>query len=308
MLSLEVITPCHLKGGETMHIRKFILMGAMLGAAAFLPDQALAEKNGAAEPPHSEVVTQGMERIEKPKASEKSVSIQAVKENKSQGGAVRKSVTKLDTQQAIRVKPDPKPPTKTNRPVEKGRPPSLDKKEKAPSPAQKSVKVKETGKAGSAKPKVVAHKLPVLPESPGLNSSNQSKQEVNSHTPIVYADAEVQIDSTGTPVSFKSGSSHKVTPKPLKNEENQMPSQPEDIEVVNSPSQRSGGSPNEQPSQGASPMGFITHWYDWDLHVILGSIYHSREVQFSFQWINAPPSPPPVSALFLNVNEVSNDM
>lgn len=310
-MSIEVITLCFLKGGEIMHIRHFILMGLFLGAAAFLPNNAFAEKNRAAdqtEPQNSAVHTHVLDNIEKPNASEKAVSVTPKNESKSQGGMVQKPVTNPGTHQTVPVKPVSKSPNKTNRRVEKVVPPSLDKNVNASESAETAAKVKDTGKTGRAMPMAVTNKLPVVPKSPESLSSNQSKSEAsetNIQPPSLNAKSEAFIEDTGSSVSIKTSGSLKGSQKPLKDRENKTPPEnrnhPGDIEIMNNPPQRmqtSGGESHEPFRPGASTISFDAHWFDWDLGLTLGNIYHSREVQYCSQWMNAPPSPPPKAAPF----------
>ncbi|WP_264741181.1 hypothetical protein [Cytobacillus firmus] len=294
-----------------MHIRHFILMGLFLGAAAFLPNNAFAEKNRAAdqtEPQNSAVHTHVLDNIEKPKASEKAVSVTPKNENKSEGGMVQKPVTNPGTHQTVPVKPVLKSPNKTNRRVEKVVPPSLDKNVNASESAETAAKVKDTGKTGRAMPMEVTNKLPVVPKTPESLSSNQSKSEAsetNIQPPSLNAKSEAFIEDTGSSVTIKTSGSLKESQKPLKDQENKTPSEnrnhPGDIEIMTNPPQRmqtSEGESHEPFRTGASTISFDAHWFDWDLGLTLGSIYQSREVQYYTQWMNAPPSPPPKAAPF----------
>ncbi|WP_436374780.1 hypothetical protein [Cytobacillus sp. BC1816] len=294
-----------------MHIRHFILMGLFLGAAAFLPNNAFAEKNRAAdqtEPQNSAVHTHVLDTIEKPKATEKAASVTPKNESKSQGGIVQKPETNPGTHQTVPVKPVSKSPDKTNRRVEKVVPPSLDKNVKASESAETAAKVKDAGKTGRAMPLDVTNKLPVVPKSSESLSSNQSKSEAsetNIQTPSLNAKSEDFIEETGSFVSIKTSGSLKGSQKPLKDQENKTPPEnrnhPGDIEIVTNPPQRmqtSGGESHEPFKPGAGTISFDAHWFDWDFGLTLGKIYHSREIQYYSQWMNAPPSPPPKAAPF----------
>ncbi|MFD0826285.1 hypothetical protein ACT8ZR_11520 [Neobacillus sp. M.A.Huq-85] len=140
-----------------MQIRNFILIGVILGAAAFLPNHAFAVEKGAAVPSKSQntkVHTLVSENSENPMASEKESPVTPENINKSQGGAVQKPVTNPNAQQQTTPnKPVPTSPNKTDRSIKKVVP-SLEKNRKASeSPKSAPAKVKETGQ--TAKPAAV---------------------------------------------------------------------------------------------------------------------------------------------------------
>ena len=297
-----------LRGGEIMHFRHFILMGVFLGAAALLPNNAFAEKNGAAgqsELQNSAVHTLVLEKIENSMASEKEVPDTPGNVNKSQGGLVRKPVTNPSTQQTVPIKPIPKSPNKINRSIKKVVP-SLEKNIEASESAEPAAKVKDTVQTGRAKPHAVMHKVPEVPKSLSSNQTN-SEEETNSQPPGLNANSEAFTEDTEPSVSIKTSSSLTLAQKPLIDEESKTPSNNRknhgDIEIMNNPPQRtqsSGGQSNEQFSPAAGMISFMANLFDWDKYfgLNLGHIFTSRQAKYCYQWINAPPSPPPKAALF----------
>ena len=301
-----------LKGGEIMHIRHFIIMGIFLGAAAFLPNNVFAEKNGAAgqpEPQNRTIHTPVLEKIKNPRASEKAAPVAPKNVKKSHGGVVQKPVTNASTQKDVPIKPAPKSPNKTNRSIEKVVP-SIEKKVKASEPAEPVAKMKEPGQTGRVKTTAVTTKLPEVPKS---LPSNQTDSEVKtSGQPSgIEAKSETMIEETVPPVSLKTDNSPTIVQKPVNDAENKAPSNhrknPEDIEIMINPPQRSqtsGGQSNEQFSPGAGSIIFTANLFDWDEYygLNLRPIYTSRQAKYCHQWSNAPPSPPPKDgSFFLNV-------
>jgi hypothetical protein len=309
MLSVKVMILCFLKGGEIMHFRHFILMGVFLGAAAFLPNNAFAEKNGAAGQPelqNSAVQTLVSEKIENPISSEKPVLVTPENVHKSQGGVVQKSVTNPSTRQTVPIKPVPKSPNKTNRGIEKVVP-SLEKNIKAGESAEPAAKVKDTGQPGPAKPNAVTNNLPEVPKSLSSNQTD-SEAETKSKSPGLNAKSETFTEDTDSSV-IKTCSSKTLAQKPHIDEENKTPSNnrkiPGDIEIMNNHPQRtqsSGGQSNDQFNSGAGTISFLANWFDWDeiFALKLRQIYTSRQAKYCHQWINAPPSPPPKSSSFFS--------
>ncbi|MEH7333081.1 hypothetical protein V7161_10615 [Neobacillus drentensis] len=291
-----------------MHIRHLILMGVFLGAAAFLPNHAFAEKNGAAgqpEPQNSAIHTPVLEKNEVPMVSDKAVPVTPENVHKNQGGVVQKPVTKPRTQQTPTT-PVPKSPDKTNRGIEKAAP-SSQKNIKTVESAEPAAKVKASGQTGPAKPNAVTNKLPK--ELNSLSSKNQidSEAESNSQPPGLDAKSETFTKDIESSVSIKRNSTLNTPQKPLIVEENERPSNnrqnPGDIEIMSNPPQRTqstGGQSNEQFSPGTGMISFISSRLDWDEHfgLNLGQIYTSRQAKYCHQWINAPPSPPPKAAPF----------
>ncbi|MGG3468783.1 hypothetical protein ABES02_15040 [Neobacillus pocheonensis] len=290
-----------------MHIRHFILMGVFLGAAAFMPNNAFAEKNGVAgqpEPHNSAAQTLVLEERESPMASEKTVSVTPENVHKSQSRVVQKPVTNPGTPRP-QTKPVPKSPDKVNRGIEKAAP-SLDTNVKAGQSAEPAAKVKDTGQTGSAIPNAVTNKLPEVPKS---LSSNRTKYdgETNSQPTGLNAKSKTFTKDTDSSVSIKTSSPLTLVQKPLIDEENKAPSNnwkiPVNIEFLNNPLQRtqsSGGQSNDVPGPGAGTTSFIVNWFDWDEYFALnlGQSYTSRQAKYCHQWINAPPSPPPKAAPF----------
>lgn len=285
-----------LKGGERMYFRHFILMGVILGAAAFLPNNALA--NGAVGQPEQQnaaAQTRVSANAENPIASEKEVPVPTENVHKSQGEVVQKPEANPSTQKSIPIKSVSASPNKTNRAV-----PPLDKGKNASKSAEQTAKVKDIGQPGPAKPNVDTNQVQEVPES---THSNQTapKAEMDSQPSGLIAKSETITEENDSSVSIKTS----ISQEPLIVEESKAPSNDRKIpfEVINILPQLTsspGGQSDVQFSPGTGAVGYIANWLDWDEHLslTLGLNYTSRQAKYSHQWINAPPSPPPEIAPF----------
>ncbi|WP_223588996.1 hypothetical protein [Neobacillus bataviensis] len=297
-----------------MHIRNFILMGVFLGAAAFLPNHAFAEKNGAAgqpEPQNPAVHTPVLEKNEEPLVTEKAMPVTPENVHKNQGEVVQNPGTNPRTKQTS-TNPVPKSPNKTNKGIEKAAL-SSQKNIKSAESAEPAAKEKAARQTGPSKPNAVTNKPP---EDPKSLTSNQTgfEEENNSRPSGLDAKSEPYPKDTEPSVSIKTNSSLTLPQKPLKDEENKTPANNRqylgDIEILSNPPPRTpsaGGQSNEQFSPGTGTTSFIASRLDWDEYfgLNLGQLYTSRQAKYCHQWINAPPLPPPKAAPFFTTFTVN---
>ncbi|MEH7094947.1 hypothetical protein [Neobacillus vireti] len=300
-----------------MHIRHFILMGVFLGAAAFLPNNVFAEKNGAAgqpEPQNPAIHTPVVEKIKNLRVTVKAAPVAPKNVNKSQGGVVQKQVTNPSNQKAMPIKSAPQSPNKPNKSMEKVVP-SIEKKVKASEPAEPVAKMKDTGQTGRVKTTAVTNKTPEVPKSLPSNQTN-SEAETSGQPPSLEAKSATITENTEPSVSLKTDTTLTLVQKPVSDAENKTPSNHRknlgDIEIMNIPPQRaqsSGGQSNEQFNPGVGTTIFPANLFDWDEYfgLNLGPIYTSRQAKFCHQWSNAPPSPPPKAAPFFLTFTTYND-
>lgn len=290
-----------------MRIRHFILMGVFLGAASFVPNNALAEKNGSADqhvPQNIEVRTQVLHKAYTPEATNKSVPVSSDSVNKKPEQVGQKPVEKPDSRPTQFIKPVQKLPDKTDISNEEVIP-SIKKKIKAGKPPEPAVLEKDQT-SSQAKPKGVTPKFTkaseVLPPSQRKYEADQ-----HSHTPGGNAKPENFTEDEDLSVSKKKRSSLNLAEEPLKEDKQKSSSDnrknPRVIEIMSNPPQRTqspGGQSNEQFSAGAGMISFIAGLLDWNEYFGWnhGRIYNSREADYFHQWINAPPSPPPKAAPF----------
>lgn len=279
-----------------MYFRHFILMGVILGAAAFLPNNVLA--NGAAGQPEQQnaaAQTRVSENAENPVASKKEVPVSTENVHKSQGEVVQKPEANPSTQKSIPIKSVSASPNKTNRAA-----PPFDKGLNASKSAEQTAKVKDVGQSGPPKPNVDTNQLPEVSES---TPSNQSapEAEMDHHSSSVNAKSETIKEENDSSVSIKTS----ISQEPHIVEESKAPSNDRKIpfEVLNILPQLTsspGGQSDVQFSPGTGAVGFIANWSDWGeyLSLTIGLNYTSRQAKYSHQWINAPPSPPPETAPF----------
>ncbi|MBT2678959.1 hypothetical protein J7E38_08090 [Bacillus sp. ISL-35] len=293
-----------------MRIRHFILMGVFLGAAAFFPINAFAEKNSSAGQPVPqnsqvhEVHTQVIRKPDTPEASNKAIPVNPENINRKPEQAGQKPVQKPDSRPVQSVKPDQKSPDKTGRNNNKLIP-SIKKKIKAGKPPETAVM--EKGQAPiQAKPKVMKAKIKkaskMLPPS-----QRRYQTDGNSHNLDGKAKPDTFTENKKLSISKKKRSSLNVSEERLIEDKQKTPSgnrkNPRVIEIMNIPPQRTqtpGGQSNEQISAGAGTLSYIAGLFDCNEYFSRkhGRIYNTRQADYLHQWINAPPLPPPKAAPF----------
>ena len=263
----------------------------MAGAALFLPNQAFAEKHEPNGQANSHVV-----------------EAQSLKN-------VNKVVTKVN----VPLKPQQ---VKT----------VVEKKAAVPAPASKAqgqAVQHVLKKAVLEKPPEVKKPLPPQANGNAYGHSEQKKKEQPPfvspikedvpETPTERADGTVAVVKNTSvskePVSVESRSKQvesidqvsSVTPvTPVKNKVPASKDEPPAVDQVFNPAPRSnsggGGQSSDRVSQGLHTISFLEKWFEWNRHYELKLVqpFLSRYNLKHQQWVNAPPSPPPKTAPFLN--------
>ena len=292
-----------LKGGEIMRINHVILMGIFVGAAVFLPQHTFAENNRGADhaSQNSAVHTDVAETIDIPKKSDKAISPTPKTEHHRQGEGIQKQKKDPGPPLTIPVKPS-KPSNKDKVRVEQTVPsPEIhrDKARGSGTSANTAGKEKDTDSEGRENEKSHTH---VESDSPERLHTHPSKDEVKgtNQKPLGENGTSTLTEPT---VSRETGGAIKVVHKPVVPRERKTPSEeknhPGDVEVIHNPPQRmqtSGGTSPDLTNTGASGTSFVAHVFDWGVGLIFGNIYYSQDDQYWYQWMNAPPSPPPKAA------------
>jgi hypothetical protein len=280
-----------------MHIRPFLLISIFIGAALILPIHTNAQDNKAHDHASEKSAIHTDDELDKGKRMEKSVP-DSVKHD-HQGSQVKKPGPPADLPAQAQA------PKKDRRP-EKAVPPGA--YQRAEAQKDKSVKeaamdkvtvdkenVREADMSRQTVPKESAE--PLTAEKPEVKDSNEK---------LSYAVSKAVMNEIESPPVKKKTSPRTPVQKPIQEPVNQSPSkkQPVDIEIIHTSPHRnqpSGGKTQELPGAGASGTTFVANGFDWETGLYLGNIYHPHEDQYWYQWMNAPPSPPPEKAPFLTV-------
>ncbi|SCB79537.1 hypothetical protein GA0061094_0545 [[Bacillus] enclensis] len=290
-----------------MHIRHCILMG-VLGAAIFLPAHAFAGKNEAAAEPGNarvtEVHTQANEK--NPKIEPRSKAVPEVPEPVRK--RVKKEVPKPEPGRAKHEDAKEK-----NVPPANGHNPQNDKSAGPQTHKRKGVRVSKSSVNAADKKKSVRKVQQTEPKQKRELASNLTKKKriVEPAKPEREKEVLLQKQQETSFVLLESDQFSQVkkntAPRTPSHQEGRGTSPekreiPGEVEAVNNAPQRlpsSGGHSQETVSQGTGMVSFIHHPADWDIGLKLRTIYHSREDTYCYQWINAPPSPPPKAAPFI---------
>ncbi|MGR3762978.1 hypothetical protein [Rossellomorea sp. NS-SX7] len=287
-----------------MRIRHCILMGVLVGAAAFLPNHAFAENNkGSGQSPHAhtaEVHTNAVEKVEKKDSVIKTKP--AAPDTKGQKEEVQRPEVSRDQEPGKANRPQPEPPERSHR------------TDKAANPKAQEAK-KDHSTKSSVKPE---GKRQAENRQPG---QKQTRTEVSESTEKPAAPSMVKPQRERETIfqiqqeKALKENQHSVSPKekrPVKRKQvheagNKTPREkkenPGEVEAVSSTPQRlpsSGGQSQENLGHGAGMVSFLHHPAVWNIGLKLRTIYHSREDTYCYQWMNAPPSPPPKAAPFIS--------
>lgn len=279
-----------------MHFRKLIITGLIAGSALFLPDLAFAEKapdSNKGEQQASAVKEKLPVQAEVAKAAEKTTSKPVVNKQQTE----RKPVIEQPVQAKAVVKP-PQVKQSTGKPNV-----SLNRSEKAASisltekaTGEKRGLVKNTTKPSNTEDKKAAVK--------SIHNESEDVKDIKLSSPGLKDKVESSQDLVKKPVSkVKPATKATVQMAPVKRDE-QVPSKneryPNQDNLPNPPSRTkaSGGPSSDRTSNGNTSTSFFDKWFVWDqdFHLILSQSYSSRASVYRSQWVNAPPSPPPIEA------------
>lgn len=287
-----------LKGGERMHFRKLIITGFIAGTAIFLPDLAFAEKAPDTDKreQHASVIQENLPvQAEKAKAAEKIAAKPDVKKPQTE----RKPVIEKPVQAKAVVKPP-----QAHQPTGKANA-SLNRSEKAAKTllptnvsGQKRGLVKNISKP---KPSNTEDKKAAVKS---IHIESEVMREKKLQSPGLKEKVEPSQDIAKKPVSkMKPAAKASVQTPQIKREE-PVPSKkeryPKQDNLPNPPSRTktSGGPSSDRTSNGSTSTSFFDKWFVWDqdFNLILTQPFSSRASVFRSQWVNAPPSPPPIAA------------
>jgi hypothetical protein len=285
-----------LKGGERMHFRKMIITGLIAGSALFLPDLAFAEKapdSNKGEQQAAAVKEKLPVQAEVAKAAEKTTAKPVVNKQQTE----RKPIIEKPVQAKAVVKP-PQAKQSTGKSNV-----SLNRSEKAASisltkkaTGEKRGLVKNTTKPSNTEDKKAAVK--------SIHNESEDVKDIKLLSPGLKDKVESSQDLAKKPVSkMKPAAKATVQKAPVKRNES-VPSKneryPNQDNLPNPPSRTkaTGGPSSDRTSNGNTSTSFFDKWFVWnqDFHLTLTQPYSSRASVYRSQWVNAPPSPPPIEA------------
>lgn len=274
-----------------MNFRKLVITGFIAGAAILVPDMAFAEKVPNTGKPQQPVPAEQVtlpDKAENARIPEKTSAEPAGKKQPVQKPAVQKPAQAHSKVVAV----------KSN-----GKAPSFKKTEKAPLPHkaktltnEKSIQAKH-----KTKPNIKQSRNDAV--KPIHNKGNYVK-ETKRRLPGLKEKVEPSKGSAVTKsfVNLTAKTASKKTPPVKPDEKNPSKNEryPKGDNLPNPPSRTkaSGGPSSDRTSYGNSSTFFTDKWFVWDEAFNLSLIqpYTSRVAFFQNQWVNAPPSPPPLNA------------
>jgi hypothetical protein len=278
-----------------MNFRQLIITGFIAGAAILMPDIAFAEKgpdDKKPEQPLTAVEPTLPDKAENAKTSEKTPAEPAVQKHQVQ----LKPVNDKPAQAKIVVKP-------AEIGNSNGQAKSVNKNEKA----SKVNLIKKTHqeKRDSAKEfEDRSNKQLNKAAVKSIHNDSEYAKDTKRKSPGLKEKVEPSQDSTITPVSKKrtvTVESGQAPPSERdERDSSQKESSPKRENVPNLPSRTkaSGGSSSDRTSNGNTSTAFSDKWFVWDeyFNVNLLHPFTSRVAVYRSQWVNAPPSPPPLQA------------
>jgi hypothetical protein len=275
-----------------MHFRQLIITGFIAGVAMLIPDIAFAEKGSNAGNPQKPVAAEQVtlpDKAENAKTSEKTPAEPAVKNHPVQKPVVQKPA---------QAKPKEKPAdaVKSN-----GKAPSLKKNEKTGLPQKAKALINEKSK--QAKHKTKHSDKPSNKDAlKSIHNKGNYVKETKRRSPGLKEKVEPSMESAVTPSFVTAKTASKKTP-PVKNDEKDSSKNeryPKGDNMPNPPSRTkaSGGPSSDRTSYGNTSTFMNDKWFVWEASFNLNLLqpYTSRVAVFQSQWVNAPPSPPPLKA------------
>ncbi|MCM3667073.1 hypothetical protein M3204_21965 [Mesobacillus subterraneus] len=278
-----------------MNFRQLIITGFIAGAAILMPDIAFAEKGPDDKKPGQPLTAVQPtlpDKAENAKTSEKKPAEPVVQKHQVQ----IKPVNDKPAQAKIVVKP-------AEIGNSNGQAKSVNKNEKA----SKVNLIKKTHqeKRDSAKEfEDRSNKQLNKAAVKSIHNESEYAKDTKRKSPGLKEKVEPSQDSTVTPVSQKrtvTVESGQAPPSERdERDSSQKESSPKRENVPNLPSRTktSGGSSSDRTSNGNTSTAFSDKWFVWDeyFNVNLLHPFTSRVAVYRSQWVNAPPSPPPLQA------------
>lgn len=278
-----------------MHFRQLIITGFIAGAAMLVPDMVFAEKGSNAEKSQQPLAADQVtlpEKAENAKTSAKTPAERSVQNQSLQLKPVNDKSAQAKTVVKPAVVGDSNGQAKSFMRNEKAAKANLTKK----SPQEKRDSAKNIANHSNKQLKKAAVK--------SIHNDSEYAKDTKRKSPGLKEKVEPSQDSTITPVSKKrtvTVESGQAPPSERdERDSSQKESSPKRENVPNLPSRTkaSGGPSSDRTSNGNTSTAFSDKWFVWDeyFNVNLLLPFTSRVVVYRSQWVNAPPSPPPLQA------------
>lgn len=272
-----------------MHFRHILITGFIAGAAMLVPDMAFAEKG---ENPGKGPQPAAAEQANVP---DKENNVRISEKSPAQPAKQNQPVQKQMVQKPIQTKPKETPgdavKVKSNA--------SSSKKD------QKALQPKKTKASTTDKPNQVNHKQKHS-NNPlkSIHNKDQYAKETERRSPVLEEKVEPPKESNEIPAIVKKAAKTVSMKMPPEKKDEDDPSQneryPKGDNLPNPPSRTkaSGGPSGDRTSYGNTNNFLSDKWFYWDVTFQLNLLQHftSRVAFFQSQWVNAPPSPPPLKA------------
>ncbi len=306
-----------------MYLRHLIILGLIVGAAMFLPSNVFAEENELSGPQNSQ---KAPGHVSPSVGFDNAVVISDVpaKEEVIVGPAAVK--TDVPAKQEAVMAPNPSMKNgevkqqRSNVPLnntdsQKSAAASQNMYNQAKSHVQPDLNKTEKSANKARQPEKVAA---VQEHNNGLGKNTQTPKNGSKNSDLnslhnSKTDAKKQVQSgglepqreyTNISVAKKENQSDPLLQEPQEN--SGIPSDEERIPKVSqvpNPTQRTssnGGPSNDRGSQGLSTISFLDKWFVWNPFYEIKRVqsYPSQHTWLNNQWLNAPPSPPPIAAPF----------
>ncbi|NKE06989.1 hypothetical protein [Mesobacillus selenatarsenatis] len=276
-----------------MHFRHLLITGFIAGAAMLVPDMAFAEKG--------ENPGKGPQPVpaEQANVPDKANNVRIPEKSPAQPAIQNRAAQKQGVQNPAQAKPEETP---ADAGKVKGNASSSKKEQKAAQP-------KKTKASTTEKPNQVNHKQKHSNNQnkkgalKSIHNKDQYAKETERRSPILEEKVEPPKEYK-TPSNVKKEAKTEIRKMPSakkdENDSSQKERYPKGDNLPNPPSRTkaSGGPSGDRTSYGNTNNFLSDKWFYWDVTFQLNLLQHftSRVAVFQSQWVNAPPSPPPLKA------------
>lgn len=306
-----------MKGGETLHFRHFIITGLMACAAVFLPNHTFAEKNDISGQQISQnAAVQANASVKTDHTDVQTGKNVVVPEH---GAAAKRG---LDAAPEVTAKPRGAANPVNTSPAASKKPIAVPQNSVEQAKGNGLSAVRRAEKAADEAPGL--KKVETVPEAATIKNEPNPKSKTENSALQAFHHPEIEVDNkaqsvrlvqkdepqqeiSNVTISRKNERIESSIPEPLNKTKLPVSKEnlPADNQVMN-PTQRtisSGGDSNDRVNHGPSTINWIDLWFKWDRYIQIKLVhpYHSRNALINNQWTNAPPSPPPQEAPFLEM-------
>ncbi len=291
-----------------MHFRQLIITGFIASVALLVPDMAFAEKDSNAGKGAQPVAAQQAplpNKTENAGASAKSPGQTAVKKQPVQKEVVQKPVqAKTPDKPVDALKANGK--ASSSKKNEKAAQPQKAKASNPGNPNQAKHNQKHSNNQNKKAAVISIHTKDLnitetKRRSPGLEEKVERSERLAQLPSSVKKTAKAEVRKLPAAKKIESDSSQvENNSSQDEKDSSQNDRYPKGDNLPNPPTRTkaSGGPSSDRSSYGNSSTFLSDKWFIWDeaFHLNLMQPFISRVTAFQSQWVNAPPSPPPLEA------------